>query len=143
MWIVFCCCTIKHPKVPDVSMLVQQNSSIHIVLQFEFNYSAHEPPSMQNDTITVNRRQAADHQVKLAICHALAQVSSVCYSHCQCVSCMHVTTQTAQRSVLQLPLMHAYQRQSSHCSTIQRPSCTHSTDQAVCCSTAQAVRDIL
>ena len=30
---------------------------------FEFVYSAHEPPKMQNDTITVNRRQAADHQV--------------------------------------------------------------------------------
>eukprot|EP00877_Chromochloris_zofingiensis_P008596 jgi/Chrzof1/3990/Cz13g16090.t1 len=46
--------------------------------QFEFNYSAHEPPSMQNDTITVNRRQAADHQVKLAICHALAQSTKLC-----------------------------------------------------------------
>jgi uncharacterized Rmd1/YagE family protein len=43
-------------------------------MQFTFVYSVHEPPSMSNDSITINRRQAADHQVKLAICHALAQV---------------------------------------------------------------------
>jgi hypothetical protein len=30
---------------------------------FSFNLSTHEPPHMQNDTITINRRQAADHQV--------------------------------------------------------------------------------
>ena len=41
--------------------------------QFTFVYSAHAPPSMSNDRITINRRQAADHQVKMAICHALAQ----------------------------------------------------------------------
>lgn len=45
---------------------------------FQFHYSAHEPPHMQNDTITVNRRQAADHQVKLAISHALAQSTKLC-----------------------------------------------------------------
>jgi hypothetical protein len=46
----------------------------HIPTQFTFVYSVHEHPSMSNDSITINRRQAADHQVKLAICHALAQV---------------------------------------------------------------------
>jgi hypothetical protein len=29
---------------------------------------------MSNDVICINRRQAADHQTRLAICHALAQV---------------------------------------------------------------------
>jgi hypothetical protein len=29
---------------------------------------------MANDTITINKRQSNNHQVKLAICHALAQV---------------------------------------------------------------------
>lgn len=33
---------------------------------------------MSNDSITINRRQAADHQVKLAICHALAQSTKLC-----------------------------------------------------------------
>ncbi|KIY92677.1 Sporulation protein RMD1 [Monoraphidium neglectum] len=46
--------------------------------QFQFVYSVHDPPSMSNDSITINRRQAADHQVKLAICHALAQSTKLC-----------------------------------------------------------------
>lgn len=33
---------------------------------------------MSNDRITVNRRQAADPTVKLAICHALAQSTKLC-----------------------------------------------------------------
>lgn len=41
--------------------------------EFVFNISVSEPPHIQNDTITINRRQAADHQVRLAISHALAQ----------------------------------------------------------------------
>jgi len=31
------------------------------------------PPPRQNDVITLNKRYALDHQVKLAISHALAQ----------------------------------------------------------------------
>lgn len=38
-----------------------------------FHYSAHEPPHIQNDIITINKRQASDHTVKLAISHAMAQ----------------------------------------------------------------------
>lgn len=48
--------------------------------QFRFLYSVNEPPSMSNDTITINRRQAADHQAKLAICHALAQSTKLSVS---------------------------------------------------------------
>lgn len=40
---------------------------------FSYNYSSHEPPHVQNDVITLNKRFALDHQVKLAISHALAQ----------------------------------------------------------------------
>lgn len=41
--------------------------------EFQYHYSAHEPPHMLNDVITINRRQGSDHQVQLAISHALAQ----------------------------------------------------------------------
>ncbi|GIL92541.1 hypothetical protein Vretimale_18957 [Volvox reticuliferus] len=41
--------------------------------EFIFNISVSEPPHIQNDTITINRRQATDHQVRLAMSHALAQ----------------------------------------------------------------------
>ncbi|EFJ48922.1 hypothetical protein VOLCADRAFT_90235 [Volvox carteri f. nagariensis] len=41
--------------------------------EFTFNISVSEPPHIQNDTITINRRQATDYQVRLAISHALAQ----------------------------------------------------------------------
>ncbi|KAG2497298.1 hypothetical protein HYH03_004881 [Edaphochlamys debaryana] len=41
--------------------------------EFAFNISGSEPPHIQNDTITINRRQATDHRVRLAISHALAQ----------------------------------------------------------------------
>lgn len=33
---------------------------------------------LQNDTITISRHHANDHQVKLAICHALAQSTKLC-----------------------------------------------------------------
>lgn len=46
--------------------------------QFEYNYSSAAPPSMQNDTITISRHHAHDHQTKLAICHALAQSTKLC-----------------------------------------------------------------
>lgn len=59
--------------------------SLHLPApQFTFIYSAHEHPSMSNDSITINRRQAADHQVKLAICHALAQVRAYLYVLSMC-----------------------------------------------------------
>ncbi len=32
--------------------------------EFIFNISVSEPPHIQNDTITINRRQATDHQVR-------------------------------------------------------------------------------
>eukprot|EP00878_Enallax_costatus_P019516 GHUV01020590.1.p1 GENE.GHUV01020590.1~~GHUV01020590.1.p1 ORF type:complete len:327 (+),score=56.52 GHUV01020590.1:1601-2581(+) len=41
--------------------------------QFEFNYSSLEKPHIQNDTVTLHRKAAKDHQVKLAISYALAQ----------------------------------------------------------------------
>jgi hypothetical protein len=49
-------------------------------MQFTFHYSMYEPPHIQNDVITINRQYAADHQVKLAISHALAQSTLLgCY----------------------------------------------------------------
>lgn len=44
----------------------------------EYNYSTAAPPSMQNDTITISRHHSNDPGVKLAICHALAQVGCHC-----------------------------------------------------------------
>lgn len=41
--------------------------------QFEFNYSLLEKPHIQNDTVTLHRKAAKDHQIKLAISYALAQ----------------------------------------------------------------------
>ena len=40
---------------------------------FQFNYSSSEVPGIQNDIFTISRRQASDHQVRLAVSHALAQ----------------------------------------------------------------------
>ncbi len=40
---------------------------------FTFNFSAEEPPNIQNDVFTINKRQASDHHVLLAISYALAQ----------------------------------------------------------------------
>lgn len=34
------------------------------VLQFEFNYSLLEKPHIQNDTVTLHRKAAKDHQVR-------------------------------------------------------------------------------
>jgi uncharacterized Rmd1/YagE family protein len=51
----------------------------------EYNYSTASPPSMQNDTITISRHHCNDPAVKLAICHALAQVRAcvrVCVRLC-------------------------------------------------------------
>eukprot|EP00879_Flechtneria_rotunda_P003970 GHRR01004210.1.p1 GENE.GHRR01004210.1~~GHRR01004210.1.p1 ORF type:complete len:437 (+),score=141.40 GHRR01004210.1:141-1451(+) len=48
--------------------------------EFTFYYSSIEPPHIQNDLITINKSFAADHQVKLAISHALAQSTLLgCY----------------------------------------------------------------
>ncbi|WIA14005.1 hypothetical protein OEZ85_002566 [Tetradesmus obliquus] len=48
--------------------------------EFTFHYSTVEPPHIQNDVITLNKTYAADHQVKLAISHALAQSTLLgCY----------------------------------------------------------------
>lgn len=41
--------------------------------EFQFHYSAHELPHIQNDRIILNKASAGDHQVQLAISHALAQ----------------------------------------------------------------------
>jgi uncharacterized Rmd1/YagE family protein len=36
--------------------------ALHVV-QFEFNYSLSEKPHIQNDTVTLHRKAAKDHQV--------------------------------------------------------------------------------
>jgi uncharacterized Rmd1/YagE family protein len=41
--------------------------------EFQFNYSSQERPHIQNDSVTLPRRTAADHRTKLAISYALAQ----------------------------------------------------------------------
>eukprot|EP00775_Hariotina_reticulata_P010050 gene10050-10206_t len=55
--------------------------------EFTFHYSTIEPPHIQNDVITMNQSYAADHQVKLAISHALAQSTLLrCYEErLQCI----------------------------------------------------------
>ena len=63
------CHMVSTASAADCSL----NVAVH-ALQFEFHYSTHERPNMANDTITINKRQSNNHQVKLAICHALAQV---------------------------------------------------------------------
>ena len=35
--------------------------------ELEFVYSAHSAPHIQNDTITINKRQAANHQVRAGL----------------------------------------------------------------------------
>ncbi|GIL79953.1 hypothetical protein Vretimale_12815 [Volvox reticuliferus] len=42
-----------------------------------FVYSGDSPPNIRNDTFTIDSRLAADHQVKMAISHALAQSSKL------------------------------------------------------------------
>lgn len=41
--------------------------------EFQFNYSALEKPHIQNDMVTLHRRLASDHKIKLAISYALSQ----------------------------------------------------------------------
>ncbi|KIY91970.1 hypothetical protein MNEG_15993 [Monoraphidium neglectum] len=41
--------------------------------QFEFNVTSAEKPHIQNDVVTLHRRAAKDHRVKLAISYALSQ----------------------------------------------------------------------
>ncbi|KFM27910.1 Sporulation protein RMD1 [Auxenochlorella protothecoides] len=41
--------------------------------EFNFHYTVHEKPHIQNDTFTINYRLAKDHLLKLSISHALAQ----------------------------------------------------------------------
>lgn len=45
--------------------------------EYVFKMSMTEPPHIQNDTFTINKRQGRDHEVKLAISHALAQSSKL------------------------------------------------------------------
>lgn len=40
---------------------------IHNV-QFEFNYSSLEKPHIQNDTVTLHKKAAKDHQVRTLMC---------------------------------------------------------------------------
>ncbi|GAX81129.1 hypothetical protein CEUSTIGMA_g8563.t1 [Chlamydomonas eustigma] len=41
--------------------------------EFEYNFSATEKPHVRNDTVTLHRRFARDHKMKLAISYALSQ----------------------------------------------------------------------
>lgn len=61
----------KHCKFDVLAPSEQQVDALAV------RYSSHSPPNISNDTITINSRQAADPQVKLAISHALAQCSKL------------------------------------------------------------------
>ena len=41
--------------------------------EFQFNFTTTEKPHVQNDTVTLHKRFAQDHKMKLAISYALAQ----------------------------------------------------------------------
>lgn len=46
--------------------------------EFEYHYSAHEKPNIQNDVVTLNHKMAGDPLIKVAIAHALAQSTKLC-----------------------------------------------------------------
>ncbi|GBF98104.1 hypothetical protein Rsub_10850 [Raphidocelis subcapitata] len=52
--------------------LADANDDVEID-QFQFNVSTTERPHIQNDIVTLHRKAAADHKVKLAISYALSQ----------------------------------------------------------------------
>ncbi|WIA12464.1 hypothetical protein OEZ86_003424 [Tetradesmus obliquus] len=66
--------------------------------QFEFNYSSLEKPHIQNDTVTLHKKAAKDHQVKLAISYALAQSTKLSL-HERRVSAMVVETKHLPESL--------------------------------------------
>lgn len=41
--------------------------------EFQYNFTITEKPHVQNDTVTLHKRLAQDHKMKLAISYALAQ----------------------------------------------------------------------
>jgi len=46
--------------------------------EFNFRYTSTEKPHIRNDTITISKRAAADHTIKLSISYALAQSTKLC-----------------------------------------------------------------
>lgn len=54
----YCCCLCLVLSASQLYVLC----ALH-VLQFEFNYSLSEKPNIQNDTVTLHRKAAKDHQV--------------------------------------------------------------------------------
>lgn len=47
-------------------------------MQFEFNYSSLEKPHIQNDTVTLHRKAAKDHQVRLLVYRVCARLCACC-----------------------------------------------------------------
>jgi uncharacterized Rmd1/YagE family protein len=48
--------------------------------EFQYHYTASERPNISNDTITIDRRFAHDHIIKLSISHGLSQSTKLCVS---------------------------------------------------------------
>ncbi|GLI71297.1 hypothetical protein VaNZ11_016437 [Volvox africanus] len=61
-------------KAVAVQLLDEDERQVEELL---FVYSRDSPPNIRNDTFTIDSRLAADHQVKMAISHALAQSSKL------------------------------------------------------------------
>jgi hypothetical protein len=86
-------CTKAEPMILLRNAICFMPQLLLLLPPAEYNYSTAAPPSMQNDTITISRHHSNDPAVKLAICHALAQVGNrlplccavlwrVCLSEC-------------------------------------------------------------
>ncbi|GLC38116.1 sporulation protein rmd1 [Pleodorina starrii] len=71
-----------------------------------FVYSRDSPPNIRNDTFTIDSRLAADHQVKMAISHALAQSSKLAVYEERMVGLIeevrHVPREMAERGAISL-----------------------------------------
>lgn len=68
---IYLCCIAAR-----LTACVQGADACCVPVQFEVIYTSNEAASIQNDTIIISSQQANNHQLKLAICFALAQVSS-------------------------------------------------------------------
>lgn len=85
--------------------------------RFTFHYSTIEPPHIQNDVITLNKTYAADHQVKLAISHALAQSTLLgCYEERLQVglTALHAELQTASIAILLVHCQSTTRKRKEH-----------------------------
>eukprot|EP00877_Chromochloris_zofingiensis_P005935 jgi/Chrzof1/1595/Cz10g13230.t1 len=80
---VVCCWGLPHMQEQGTVVNIGRKSAVDPLDkahtdQFEVIYTSNEAASIQNDTIIISSQQANNHQLKLAICFALAQSSKLC-----------------------------------------------------------------